>query len=160
METYKSEEVIELLDARIHPTDNTVPECKCYIRLTANHVFISEDNFDGTYEDHYILAHNMIEEIKVSAPYKKSITLKEDMNPDKGSFGSGKWAVTSVLERILRVNRGNVTNGSEKGIANKKLLEIVFQDDKFERQHIYFDEISKNSDTFIKQYNKAKNGNN
>ena len=34
---YKSEEVMELLDARIHPTDNTVPECKCYIRLTANH---------------------------------------------------------------------------------------------------------------------------
>ena len=73
METYKSEEVIELLDARIHPTDNTVPECKCYIRLTANHVFISEDNFDGTYDDHYILDIAQIDEIKISEPYKTSI---------------------------------------------------------------------------------------
>lgn len=156
METYRGEEVKGSMTARLYPADNTVPECQCVLRITPMHLFVSEDNFDGTYEDHYILAHNMIEEIKVSAPYKKSVTLKEDMNPDKGSFGSGKWAVTSVLERILRVNRGNVTNGSEKGIANKKLLEIVFLDDKFERQHIYFDEISKNSDTFIKLYNKAK----
>ena len=55
MEKYKSEEVIESLTAKIYPTDKRVPECVCYIRLTSGHVFISEDNYDGTYEDTYRL---------------------------------------------------------------------------------------------------------
>ena len=39
MEMYKSEEVIDIVKARIYPTDNHIPECNVVIRLTSSHVF-------------------------------------------------------------------------------------------------------------------------
>ena len=55
METYKSEEVVEMLTAKIYPTDKRIPECRVIIRLTSRHLFISEDNYDGTFDDHYVI---------------------------------------------------------------------------------------------------------
>ena len=42
MEMYKSEEVKEMITARIYPTDKRIPECRVIIKLTPRHLFISE----------------------------------------------------------------------------------------------------------------------
>ncbi|MBO4908441.1 MAG: hypothetical protein J5476_04075 [Lachnospiraceae bacterium] len=137
MEMYKSEEVIASITARLHPTDNLVPECTCLIRVTPMHVFVSEDNYDGTYDDHYIIERSWIREIKISNPYKKSNGLDEA--PIRR--GKGRWA---------RKRGFGWLPGKKDGDPAAKFLEIIFLNQKGEDEHIYFDECTGNPETIIK----------
>ena len=156
MEIYKSEEVMESLNARIHPTDKRVPECRCYIRLTSGHVFISEDNYDGTYEDHYILDVAQIDEIKISEPYKTSIgytSASLDTNTGKKSVD-------------LRTGHlGELFSGSEKRhgamhpdkeAASRKFFEIIYRENYGKTEHLYFDECNGAPSAFINAFAKLK----
>ena len=158
METYKSEEVIELLDARIHPTDNTVPECKCYIRLTANHVFISEDNFDGTYDDHYILDIAQIDEIRISEPYKTSIEYTSsslEKNPGKKFY---EWSGGRIGGMLSGGKKRHGALNPDKEAASKKFLEIIYRKNYEKTEHLYFDEYSSSPSSLINAFNKLKSG--
>lgn len=46
MDTYKTENVVSELTARIHPTDHNIPDCMCNLVLTERHLFVLEDNFE------------------------------------------------------------------------------------------------------------------
>jgi hypothetical protein len=159
MEIYKSEEVIESLSARIHPTDNRVPECRCYIRLTTGHIFISEDNYDGTYEDHYILDVAQIDDIKISEPYKTSIGFTSD-SLDKNA---GKKSVDRRTGRL-----GEMFSGSNKRhgafhpdieAASRKFLEIIYRENYEKTECLYFDDCSGVPSVFINAFVKLKREN-
>ena len=159
MDIYKSEEVIESLNAKIHPTDKRVPECRCYIRLTSGHVFISEDNYDGTYEDHYILDVAQIEEIKISEPYKTAIGYIS-ASLDKNT---GEKCVDSKMGRF-----GEKFSGSEKRhgalhpakeAASRKFFEIIYRENYEKTEHLYFDECSGAPSKFIAAFAKLKKEN-
>ena len=140
METYKSEEVIESLVARIHPTDNSVPECRCYIRLTSRHVFISEDNYDGTYEDHYVLDVSQIDEIKISEPYETSM-----------GFTSTSLDKNGVKKSSVSRKRHGALNSNAEA-ALKKFLEIIYRGNNGKTEHLYFDECSSDPSLLINAF--------
>ena len=44
MDTYKTENAVAELTARIHPTDHNIPDCMCNLVLTERHLFFDEYN--------------------------------------------------------------------------------------------------------------------
>lgn len=49
---YRGGEVKAKLEGKICSYDKSVLDCLCAIYLIDNHIFVSEDNFDGTFTDH------------------------------------------------------------------------------------------------------------
>ncbi len=159
MEMYKSEEVIDIVKARIYPTDNRIPECNVVIRLTSSHVFISEDNYDGTFEDHYILDIPQIKEIKIDSPYKTSIDYSGTSLDGKPAKETSHWAEGLLGGMFLTWGKkGNQGLHRDKLITKRKFLEIVYME-KFEKaEHLYFDQCNKSPESLIKAFNKLKEG--
>lgn len=50
---YKGEKVEAKLTARLVPPNSDYPDCMCELVLTAGHLYVLEDNYDGTYEAHF-----------------------------------------------------------------------------------------------------------
>jgi hypothetical protein len=55
LDTYLDEHVLSYLDCRLVPPDNRYPDCRCALILTELRLYVSEDNFDGTYTDHFAI---------------------------------------------------------------------------------------------------------
>ena len=53
MNTYLNETVIDCLHGRLVPPDNRYPDCLCALILTESHLYVAEDNYDGTYTNHF-----------------------------------------------------------------------------------------------------------
>ena len=53
MDTYLDEPVLAYLNGRLVPPDNRYPDCLCALILTEAHFYVAEDNYDGTYTNHF-----------------------------------------------------------------------------------------------------------
>ena len=158
MENYRSEEVIASLNARIHPTDKRVPECRCYIRLTSDHVFVSEDNYDGTYEDHYILDVAQVDEIKISEPYSTSIGYIS-ASLDKNAGRKSDRGLGRLAEMLSGGKKGHGALHPDKEAASKKFLEIIYRENSEKTEHLYFDECSDAPSVFVNAFAGLKRDN-
>ena len=153
MDTYKSENIIFSFNARINPTDKNVPDCMCILALSSSHLFVIEDNYDGTYFDHYILDINMIDKIDIY------VTENSLEGPDymMDSY-SDDDAYKSVFYRLLK---WLVTpRGLKKGPVPKirtQYIEVIYHDDNFELHHLYFDEYDILPDDLIRKFEEIKN---
>lgn len=132
-EQYRGESIIEKITAKIHPADSSIPDCRCELVLTQGHLFVLEDNFDGTCEEHYILPVSQIESIRISQPEKNIV--KDTSNQ------------TFRLPGIGRTRFGK---------PPKNYLEIVYYDDSLVKQHLYFDETDNSPDGLIEKFEKLK----
>ena len=159
MEMYKSEEVKEMLTAKIYPTDKRIPECRVIIRLTPRHLFISEDNYDGTFEDHYIIEFSQIEQIKIDTPYKTSIDYSSTALDGKGSKAPSHWS-DGLLGGLFSFEgrKGHSAQSRDKLAARRQFLEIVYKENYEKTEHLYFDECNKSPEKLIKVFNKLKEG--
>ena len=159
MALYKDEEVIECMEARIHPTDNRVPDCICMIRITPGHIFVSEDNYDGTYVDHYVIELGQIDELKISSPYRNSLDSGNGAIGNGENFGSAKWAVSnSLVGRLFGGKNKKTEGGAEKGNPKKKYLQIIYRDENEKKDYLFFDECSKFPSVIVKAYEQFKEG--
>jgi len=159
MEMYKSEEVKEMLTARIYPTDKRIPECRVIIRLTPRHLFISEDNYDGTFEDHYIIEFSQIDQIKIDTPFKTSIEYSGTSLDGKDSKKSSNWS-DGLLGGLFSFGgrKGLGVMRREKQAAGRKYLEVVYKENYEKTEHLYFDECNKSPEKLIKEFKKLKEG--
>ena len=156
MATYKDEEVLASIEAQIHPMDNSVPDCRCVIRLTSMHVYVSEDNFDGTFTDHYVLNNMKIDEMLIDTPYATSVKLSETHGESDG-FGTLKWSVSnSFIGKLLSRRKGGTVNSTQGNKEQRKYLKIVYRDENGKIEHLYFDECSKNPASFIKVFESMR----
>jgi hypothetical protein len=156
MATYKDEEVLTFIEAQIHPIDNSVPDCRCVIRLTSMHVYVSEDNFDGTFTDHYVFDNMKIDEILIDTPYATSVKLSETHGESDG-FGTLKWSVSnSLIGKLLSRRKGGTVNSTQGNKEARKYLKIVYRDENGKIEHLYFDECSKNPASFIKVFESMR----
>ena len=156
MATYKDEEVLASIEAQIHPMDNSVPDCRCVIRLTSMHVYVSEDNFDGTFTDHYVLDNMKIDEILIDTPYATSVKLSETHGESDG-FGTLKWSVSnSLIGKLLSRRKGGTINSTQGNKEARKYLKIVYHDETGKKENLYFDECSKNPASFIKVFESMR----
>ncbi|MCR5799773.1 MAG: hypothetical protein K6G69_06835 [Lachnospiraceae bacterium] len=123
MDTYKTENVVEQITAKIHPSDKNIPDCRCYLVLTERHLFVMEDNYDGSFEEHYVIDIKFIDDITMSTP-------------------SNPLATSGRLNRFRRP---------------KKFLEVIYNDDNYVKQHLFFDEWDKLPKGLISGFQKIKN---
>lgn len=65
---YKGEDVKAKLEGKICSYDKSVPDSICTIYLTDMNIFVSEDNYDGTFTDHYIFPLSGVTDILMEKP--------------------------------------------------------------------------------------------
>ncbi len=126
MDTYKGEKLLISMSARIHPADKNIPDCKCILALSDRHLFVIEDNYDGTYTDHYYINVSKIEDILISIPDR-----------------IGKERDVYFLGRQFKVNKPD------------KYLEVIYKDEYFEKQHLFFDECV-DAKKFVNTFKKSQ----
>jgi hypothetical protein len=126
LDTYKGEKILICMSVRIHPADKNIPDCRCILALSERHLFIIEDNYDGTYTDHYYINVRQIEDVRISVP-----------------DNTEKTHDVYFLGRLFKVNKPD------------KFLEIIYKDAYFEKQHLFFDECDDSPKKFVKAFKKV-----
>ncbi len=155
MEMYKTEGVVEMLTAKIYSTDKNIPDCRVIIRLTAGHLFISEDNFDGTFEDHYVIEFDQIDDIRIDAPYKTSIDYSAQ-SLDKTEKQSKHWTDGLMGGMLAFGRKGKNPLRREQDATKVKFLEVIYKENYEKTEHLYFDECNKSPEKLIKEFKKLK----
>lgn len=153
---YNNENVLLTIGGRLYPVEDmdTVPECNCVINITDSKIYVAEDNFDGTYTDHYVIKHEDIEGFGITKPYDKTV------NPDgpKRAIYQDRsmafnflpmhgvvYAISELIDFRLADKPGNI---------KAAFLTIVFKDENGKLKHFFVNECNKNAYRFAKQYNK------
>ena len=138
MRMIDNEDIIISLIARLHPTSNAVPECDCRVALTGCCLYVSEDNYEGTYTDHYVLDLGLIQELKLSSPYANSLGPNHDFKFGLLCMCGGPFK-GGLVQKLLGSKTDNSAKTSrKKGNPEAKFLEIVYSDDKTGRtEHLF-----------------------
>ena len=55
MDTYHDEPVLGYMSGRLVPPNNRYPDCVCALILTEARLYVAEDNYDGTYTNHFAI---------------------------------------------------------------------------------------------------------
>ena len=153
MDTYKTENVVAEITAKIHPADKNIPDCRCNLVLTERHLFVLEDNFNGTFEEHYAIDIKFIDDITVSTPFNT------DSTPKAGSaaFYNREASKREQFRESGSVITPFMSGGRFRRFARpKKYLEVIYNDDNYVKQHLFFDEWDKLPKGFICKFQKLK----
>ena len=140
MNDYRKDNILISMHARIHPADKNIPDCICTLALSERHLYVVEDNYDGTYTEHYDIDVRYIEDMRISAPNK---TEKE---PAPGSAAALNKEATDgvfILGRFFKAK------------GPKKYLEVIYKDDEFAVQHLFFDECDIKPQSFVDFFHKV-----
>ncbi len=153
MDTYKTENVVAEITAKIHPADKNIPDCRCNLVLTERHLFVLEDNFIGTFEEHYAIDIKFIDDITVSTPFNTDSTPKAD----SAAFYNREASKREQFRESGSVITPFTSGGRFRRFARpKKYLEVVYNDDNYVKQHLFFDEWDKLPKGFICKFQKLK----
>ena len=141
---YKFEEVLEQVEARIVPYDEMVPECDCEILLTNKFFAVLEDNYDGTYDEHYKID---VKKIKDIGYYKREGDVETLMgNSEMSSAASvGVFALFSIL------SPGSVVCGRRrKNVQKIKYLKLSYTSEQGKPEDLYFRNMKTSPANIIK----------
>ena len=142
LDTYKSEKIEFCMSARIHPTDNSIPDCVCIIALSGQHLFVIEDNYDGTYTDHFIIERKHIDDVLISVPDKNEKKPEPGSAADLRKKKDFESAVRKTPWLLLGFKRP------------KEFIEVIYNDNDLVKQHLYLDECDRNMKEFVKAFKK------
>lgn len=155
---YHNETVLATIDGRIHPFDDkSIPDAICSIVITEKMLYVAEDNYDGTYTDHYTISMDKVENIAVERPFEKST----------GQTGP-RYA--GYQDRPLNLNYGLPLHGFVDAIFDKfdpfladkpgnekaKYLVIHYIDKNEKNSVIYINECNRSAKKFVKEWNSLK----
>ena len=144
MKLYNTEKVLDNISARIRPIDKNIPDCICMLVLTEEHFYVIEDNYDGSYTEHYVIDVSLIKDIRLGIPEK---------NESKPAPGSAADLEKGREARIFRLK----APGRLRGVAiPEKYLEIIYNDENNLKQHLYFDECDDQVKRFINSFKKIQ----
>ena len=54
LKEYRGNRVLKQASARLVPWDDSKPDCICELLLTERNFYVLEDNYNGTYTEHYV----------------------------------------------------------------------------------------------------------
>ncbi len=144
---YRGQEIIAQLEARIMPPNHNYPDCECELVLTKQHLYVLEDNFDGTYETHFDFVLSEIDDIAV------------EKWTDKRNSGSTTDSVSNyVVSAILGLIGGMLITPSIKQdtVTQKKYLVIHYHTEQGKKESIYFNRYSSGVAGFLKRFHKLQ----
>ena len=112
IEEYKGEKVLTDLTARLMPPNDSYPDCMCELLLTKQHLYVLEDNFDGTYAEHFIFPVSQIQRLEEKTFEKTT---------------AGRTGITAFLLALLSFG-GALVSASRKNMSSDSLLTITYTD--------------------------------
>ncbi len=145
-------EPVELIyHARVYPADKQYGEFDCAIMLTDKHLFVTEDNDDGSFVIRYMFDFEHVLEVKISRPFATS----DDYMDCAGSSGERKKYDSTLrgglLYRLFGL-RPVGSSGGKKGRAKDKYLEVVYLDISGKKEHLYFNNFDKMPRELVKRF--------
>lgn len=144
---YRGQEVIATYDARLIPPNDKYPDCKCMIVLTKQHLYVLEDNFDGTYETHFEFVMKEIDNIGI-----------ERWEDEKPSGDQAALLSEQVVAGTLGMLAGMivVSGGARKKKLKRDFLAISYHNMLGEKHKLYFHMSDTGVKKFIKIFHKLK----
>jgi len=140
LQEYRGRKILKYLSGRIMPQKNSaIPDCICFILLTADTLYVLEDNYDGTFTTHFEIPCGHIERIE---EYKD-----KEADPLGG---------TNRIAQALALALGGILALSSEKPVNHRGFTIYLYGKKKDHQQIYFSETGGNIKGFIKAFNKLK----
>ena len=112
IEEYKGEKVLTDLTARLMPPNDNYPDCMCELLLTKQHLYVLEDNFDGTYAEHFIFPISQIQRLEEKTFEKTT---------------AGRTGITAFLLALLSFG-GAIVSASRRNMSSDSLLTITYTD--------------------------------
>lgn len=145
MDEYKGEKVIEKLKARLVPPNSNYPDCMCEILLTGQHLYVLEDNFDGTYETHFAFPVRQIIKMETEEIAKLSGKPEEE---DKA---------VSIAASLMGLLGGRAAAGGRwKEKKTSAYFTITCHNGMGETERIYFTELQYSSKALRKAFAAVK----
>lgn len=136
---YRGEKVIAKVIGKICSYEEDIPDCVCNIYLTDLHIFVSEDNYDGTFTDHYVYHLSNVIDVLMDRPYETTLP-----------FGK-------LLGSHVRTGAIRYTEQESIDVARKeKFFTIVSRTDDGSRKKIYFILNSLGKGMFIREFKKMR----
>ncbi len=142
---YRGQKIIAELSAKLVPPNNHYPDCICMLVLTSQHLYVLEDNFDGTYETHFAFVLREIDSIEI-----------ETWEQASGLKGSGEIMPTFAIILIYWCSiMFSLPSGKSSRVVKQKYITIKYHTEQGKKEKIYF-HIPDGAKTFIKMFEKTK----
>lgn len=143
---YRGQEVIATVETRLLPPDHNYPDCECMLVLTRQHLYVLEDNFDGTYDTHFEFVLREVDDIVIQ---KETSTVYAD-----GGTGS---LLTEVFTEVVGFLSGMIMiPRAKESRVKRKYIVIRYHDMQGEKREIYFTQCPPKAESFVKSFHKAK----
>lgn len=147
MKEYKGETVLEQIVARLVPPNKDYEDCMCDIILTKRHLYVLEDNYDGTYEIHFSFPITQIESVKTVVE-KNSTECEVNYGP----------VITELIKAILSFIAGFILlpQGNKNAMQEKEFFKITYLDEMGKREAVYFTDLQSGTRVIRNEFEKLK----
>lgn len=142
---YRGQKIMDTVCGRMIPPNDNYPDCECLIVLTTQHLYVLEDNYDGTYETHFEFVLSEIDDVRI-------VQEKNDQYSGNQTVSAASVVVTGVVCALA----GLITapGGNQKRTVKKKFFVISYHDIQGEKRNIYFEMERSGAKGFVKTFHK------
>lgn len=141
MKEYKGERIAASLTARLIPPTEQYSDSMCELILTERHLYVLEDNFNGTYETHFTFFMERIQALETEVK--------------GGAYGKAAL-IEMIIRGALSIFKG-VTFPSDKKTEDDGIRFVITYDDGIGKcSKLYFKDLQSNFNQFIKKYYELK----
>lgn len=137
---YKGETVLTDLTARLMPPNANYPDCMCELLLTNQHLFVLEDNFDGTYAEHFVFPIGQIQKLE-----EKTF----------GKTTAKRTGITAFLLALLSLG-GAIASVGRNNMSSESLFTITYTDGMGGSKGLCFHELQSRASVMESVFNKLK----
>lgn len=138
---YRGEKIAASLTARLIPPGAQYSDSFCRLILTERHLYILEDNYDGTYNQLFTFFVERIQDMEAQvkgAKYERSVL--------------GEMFTSGILALF-----GGIIYYSEKKKQDDGICFVITYDDGTGKcNQLYFKDLQSNSNHMVKAYHKLK----
>lgn len=145
---YRGEKIIEGLTARMMPSNSGYPDCMCELFLTNQHLYVVEDNFDGTYENHFVFTLGVIKEIGMA-----KVEEDESLSYSEAQVSTKNFLIGSALGLlagfVLIPGRGMKVGGDT-------FFAITYLNEGGGIDKLFFKELQGSAKPIVKAFRKVR----
>ena len=142
---YRGQKIIAGLSARLVPPDRNYPDCVCMLVLTNQHLYVLEDNFDGTYEVHFEFVLREIDSIEIET-WEQASGLKGGETPVPTFAGVLVYCFAVML---------SLPTGEPKRAVKEMYVTVNYHTEQGKKEKIFF-HMMDSAKRFKKAFEKAK----
>lgn len=142
---YRGQKIIAGLSARLVPPDRNYPDCVCMLVLTNQHLYVLEDNFDGTYEVHFEFVLREIDSIEIET-WEQASGLKGGETPLP--------IFAEVLVYWFSI-MFSMPAGGRNRVVKKRYVTVNYHTEQGKKEKIYFHMLD-SAKGFKKAFEKTK----